>query len=83
MITFEQDKQRKLKRQLGLRFMNAIGMVAWSPSKYGGATQYLRLLHPLTWVWVVVMFIYGVFVQGIPDTCSDILYCLKHEAVIW
>jgi hypothetical protein len=28
-MTFEETKRRKLKRLLGLRIMNALGMVAW------------------------------------------------------
>lgn len=60
--------------------MNALGMVAWR-EEYGEAKQKLRLIHPLTWVWVVSMVIYGVLSQGIPDTIDDLGYSLKHDTV--
>ena len=79
-MTYEETKQRKLKRMLGLRIMNAIGMVAWHDVD-GEAKQRLRLIHPLTWVWVVVMAVYGTMLQGIPDTVSDLQHSLKYDTV--
>jgi hypothetical protein len=66
---------------LGLRIMNMIGMVAWRKSEYEIAEQKLRLIHPLTWVWIVAMLIYGVLAQGIPETLSDISDSLKYDTV--
>jgi hypothetical protein len=80
-MTFEETKQRKLKRMVGLRVMNALGMVAWRDDGYGEATQKLRLIHPITWIWIVAMFLYGVLSQGIPETVSDISHSLKYDTV--
>ena len=80
-MTFEETKRRKLQRITGLRIMNALGMVAWSVDEYGEAKQYLRLLHPFTWVWVLLMVVFGTFVQGVPATVIDIRYSLKHDTV--
>ena len=81
VISYEETKQRKLKRTLGLRIMNALGMVAWQDDGYGEAKQQLRLIHPLTWLWVVVMTAYGIVAQGVPDTISDIHHSLKYDCV--
>lgn len=80
-MTYEETKQRKLKRLLGLRIANAIGMVAWRDDSYGEAKQMLRLIHPLTWVWIVIMVIYGTVSQGVPATVRDIRYSLQHDCV--
>lgn len=79
-MTYEETKQRKLKRMLALRIMNAIGMIAWHDVD-GEAKQMLRLIHPLTWVWMVVMAAYAVAMQGVPDTISDLRHSLKYECV--
>ena len=80
-MTFEETKARKLHRKPVLRVFNAIGMVAWV-DEYGEAAQRLRLIHPLSWVWLVVMASYGIVAQGIPETVKDLRYCLKHETVL-
>jgi hypothetical protein len=78
---FEETKRRKLKRMLALRIANAIGMIAWRDDGYGEAKQHLRLIHPLTWFWVVSMVVYGFVLQGVPETIKDIGYILKHDCV--
>ncbi len=83
MDKFEQSKDKKLKRLLGLRVMNAIGMIAWRNDSYGEAAQYLRLVHPLSWVWILIMIIYSVLAQGIPATIGDIAYTVQKESVWW
>lgn len=80
-MTFEETKRRKLHRMLGLRIMNALGMVAWRADEYGEAKQHLRLLHPLTGIWVLLTVVYGTFAQGVPATIEDIRYSLKHDTV--
>lgn len=81
MPTFELAKADKLKRMIGLRIMHALGMIAWRGDEYGCATQKLRLIHPFTWVWMMAVALYGIFVQGVPETVSDISYSLKHDTV--
>lgn len=81
MTNFEQDRAAKLKRMRGLRIMNSIGMVAWRGDEYGCATQKLRLVHPLTWIWILAMFVYGIVMQGVPETVSDIRDSLKKDTV--
>lgn len=82
-MTYEETKQRKLKRLVGLRIMNWLGMVAWQDDGYGEAKQHLRLIHPLTWFWIAAVCILGIFIQGIPDTISDIKHSLKYDTVLW
>ena len=82
-MTYEETKQRKLKRMLGLRIMNWLGMIAWHDDVYGEAKQHLRLIHPLTYVWIAVMFVYGSVMQGIPETVRDIGYSIKNDTVWW
>ena len=83
MDKFEQSKDKKLKRLIGLRVMNAIGMIAWRNDSYGEAAQYLRLVHPVTWVWMLIMILYSVLAQGIPSTIADITYTVQKESVWW
>lgn len=80
-MTFKEAKARKLKRMIVLRIFNALGMVAWREDSYGDAVQYLRMIHPLTWVWIVVMTLVGIFAQGIPDTYSDMRHIWRRELV--
>jgi hypothetical protein len=82
MNNFEQDRADKLKRLHILRIFNAIGMVAWKETQYG-AEQKLRMLHPLSWFWLVIMVIFSIFAQGIPDTISDLKDTWKRELVWW
>ena len=32
-MTYEETKQRKLQRMLGLRIMNAVGMISWAETR--------------------------------------------------
>jgi hypothetical protein len=80
-MTFEESKQRKLKRMSTLRIMNALGMVAWRDDGYGSAKQMLRMIHPLVWIWFSIMTIFGIFAQGIPDTYADIKDIWGNELV--
>lgn len=82
-MTFEADKRRKLDRMLGLWILNALGMVAWRRSAYGEAEQKIRLLHPLSWVWIVAMFLGGFVLYGVPSTLTDLWQSLKHDTVWW
>jgi hypothetical protein len=80
-MTFEEYKRRKLKRMLGLRIMNALGMVAWQEGAYNDAEQRLRLLHPLSWPWITILTLYSIFAQGVPNTLKDLKSTLKNETV--
>ena len=82
-MTFKQEKARKLSRKLGLRVMNALGMVAWRETEYTYAQQYVRLLHPFSWVWIVLAALFAVVMQGVPETISDMKSILKSETVLW
>ena len=80
-MDFQDTKRRKLNRMRGLRIMNALGMIAWRGDEYGCATQKLRLVHPFTLVWILAMLVYGIIMQGVPETVSDIADSLKHDTV--
>ena len=80
-MDFQDTKRRKLNRMRGLRIMNALGMIAWREDSYGEAQAKLRLVHPFTAVWMLAMLVYGIVMQGVPETVSDIRYSLKHDTV--
>lgn len=80
-MDFQDTKRRKLKRMRGLRIMNALGMIAWHEDSYGEAQAKLRLAHPFTLVWMVAVVLFGIAMQGVPETVSDIRYSLKHDTV--
>ena len=80
---FKAEKARKLKRLPGLRVMNALGMVAWRETEYSYAQQYVRLLHPLSWVWIVLATLSAVITYGVPKTVSEMKSVLKSETVLW
>lgn len=82
MNMFEQDRAGKLKRILPLRIMNAIGMIAWREDRYGCAQQKLRMLHPLSWPWVLLMLIAGIFLHGLIEIVKESKN-LRDEMVWW
>ena len=83
MNTFEQDKARKLKRILPLRIMNAIGMIAWRDDRYGGAEQRLRMLHPLSWPWLIVMVLLAVIMHGVVEVGKELKTLWRGQCVWW
>lgn len=82
MTRFEQDRADKLKRLVGLRIMNALGMVAWREDSYGYAQQKIRMLHPLSWPWILVMVIAAVVMHGVVEVAKEIKR-LPEEMVWW
>lgn len=82
MTNFEQDRAEKLKRILPLRIMNAIGMIAWREDRYGCAQQYLRMLHPLSWPWVLLRLIAAIFLHGLIEVAKESKN-LREELVWW
>lgn len=79
--TFASDKAAKLKRMPLLRVVNALGMIAWRESVYNDAEQNIRLVHPLTWVFLVAAFFVVVFMQGVPETVEDLRDTIKNDTV--
>lgn len=82
MTRFEQDRDAKLKRILGLRIINALGMVAWREDQWGCAQQKLRILHPLSWPWILVLVIAAVVMHGVVEVAKEIKR-LPEELVWW
>lgn len=83
MSNFNKEKSKKLKRLIGLRVFNALGMIAWKDTEYSYAQQYLRLAHPLSWLWVIAVALYASIMQGIPETISDMKSIINNETVWW
>ncbi len=83
MITFEEDKKDKLKRLKILRIMHMIGMVAWREDRYGGAAQKLRMVHPLSWVWLFVYLCVAIVMHGAIEVFREIKKDLKNDTVLW
>lgn len=82
MSRFEEDRDEKLKRILGLRIINALGMIAWREDQWGCAQQKLRMLHPLSWVWMFVLVLLAVVMHGVVEVAKEIKR-LPEEMVLW
>ena len=78
-MDFQESKQGKLNRLPLLRAMHYIGMIRWREDKYGEAIQHLRLLHPLSWIYILPMTIVSVLMQGVPETIRE----LKQLETVW
>jgi len=83
MTRFEQSKTAKLKRILPLRIMNAIGMIRWDVDRYGCATQRLRMLHPLSWPWLIALIVIAVFLHGVIEVAKELKTLWRDECVWW
>ncbi len=83
MTGFEESKTATLKRLPVLRFMNAIGMTAWREDRYGGAEQRLRMIHPLSWIWLVIAILIGVFNGGVPEVIKELKTLWRNQCVWW
>ena len=57
MNSFQKDRAAKLKRIVPLRIINALGMIAWREDRYGCAEQKIRMLHPLSWLWTIILIL--------------------------
>ena len=82
MTNFEKDRAAKLKRMRGLRIMNSIGMVAWREDRYGCAEQKLRMLHPLSWPWIIMLVLVAVVMHGVIEVWEEIKR-LPEDMVWW
>lgn len=78
-MDFQKSKQGKLKVLPWLRIMHYIGMIGWRADKYGEAIQHLRLLHPLSWIYILLITITSVLMQGVPETIRE----LKQLETVW
>lgn len=83
MTRFEQSKAEKLKRILPLRIFNALGMIAWGEDRYGDAYQKLRMLHPLSWLWLVIMLLLSVVMHGVIEVWGEMKYVWRNDCVWW
>ena len=81
MTMFEEDKAGKLKRLRGLRIMHAIGMVAWREDRYGYAEQKLRMLHPLSWPWMILVILLAVVMHGVIEVWEE--GKRLHDEMVW
>lgn len=81
MTMFEEDKAGKLKRLRGLRIMHAIGMVAWREDRYGCAEQKLRMLHPLSWPWMILVILLAVVMHGVIEVWEESKRL--HDEMVW
>jgi len=83
MTRFEESKTAKLKRLPILRIMNGIGMIAWRDDRYGGAEQRLRMLHPLSWPWLIVLVLFAVVMHGVVEVAKELKTLWRDECVWW
>lgn len=83
MDYFAEDKAEKLNRLLGLRIMNALGMVAWQADGYGGASQKLRMLHPLSWPWILVVVLVAIVAHGLIEVWQELKSTWRNDCVWW
>lgn len=82
MTNFEQDRAAKLKRIRALRIINALGMIAWREDRYGCAEQKLRMLHPLSWPWMITLVLFAVVMHGVIEVWEEIKR-LPEDMVWW
>jgi hypothetical protein len=93
-MDFEQDKADKLKHHRGLRVMNALGMIAWCKGnchKYGAnnehtyceAKEKIRLLHPLSWLWLFGVILGAIVLYGIVEVAKEVKLLIRDETVWW
>lgn len=82
MNRFEQDKAEKLHRIIPLRIMSTLGMIAWREDRYGCADQRLRILHPLTWPYVLCVLVVAVVAHGVIEVVKEAKN-LRDELVWW
>ncbi len=78
-MNFQESKQFKLKHLKLLRIMHYLGAIGWRENKYGEAIQHLRLLHPLSWIYALLLTITSVWMQGVPETIRE----LKQLKTVW
>lgn len=83
MTRFEESKADTLNRLPVLRFMNVIGMIAWREDRYGGAKQWLRMLHPLSWVWLIVMVLFASVMHGVVEVWEEVKTLWRDKCVWW
>jgi hypothetical protein len=83
LSNFERVKAAKMKRMVVLRIMCYLGAVAWEETVYDYAQQKMRLLHPLSIVWVIATFVIACFMQGIPETIKESKQAIKYDTVWW
>jgi hypothetical protein len=83
MDNFAEDKADKLERIWPLRIINALGMLAWHKDSYGCADQKLRRLHPLSWVWFLIMILAALFMAGVPETVKAVKRSFRDDTVWW
>jgi len=83
MTGFEESKTAKLKRLPVLRLMNATGMITWRDDRYGGAEQRLRMLHPLSWPWLIAMVLYAAAAYGVVEVAKEVKIIWRDECVWW
>lgn len=82
MNNFQKDRAEKLKRLRGLRIINTLGMIAWREDRYGCAEQKLRMLHPLSWPWMIALVLLAVVMHGAVEVAKEIKR-LPEEMVWW
>jgi hypothetical protein len=83
MNHFEESKADILSRLPALRFMNAIGMIAWQADGYGSASQKLRMLHPLSWPWAVAVVLVAIVAHGIIEVWKELKTVWRTDCVWW
>ncbi len=83
MDYFAEDKADNLNRLLGLRIMNALGMIAWQADGYGGASQKLRMLHPLSWPWTMAVVLFAVVAHGVIEVWKELKTLWRDQCVWW
>jgi len=83
MTEFEKTKKDTLQRLFVLRIMNALGMIAWRDDRYGGAEQRLRMLHPLSWLWLIVGVLFAVVIHIAVEVAKGVKTTWRDDCVWW
>jgi hypothetical protein len=81
MNVFQQTKKAKMDRMPLLRIFTLLGIITWVEGRGQEAKQKIRLINPLSWVWILAVFLYRIVASGVPSAIRDIKTCFEEESV--
>lgn len=79
MRNYEYTKAEQLKRNPMLMVLWLLGIIVWEIENGEYNRPFVRRLHPLTWVYALLLFLYGIVMQGFPETLADMKTSIREE----
>jgi hypothetical protein len=78
---FKEDKASQLSQWPSLRFSNWVGMIRWKEGYDGKANPLVRLLNPVSWIFLIVVFFIVAFLEGFPSSWKGMREFIRDETV--